>query len=546
MRSSSYSLLAGLTGIVGLLACPDSPTPSLVVNTAYGAVQGAPSEYRDGVTVFKGIPFGGPTSGSQRWKAPTAPAKWTGVLNATTWGPQCAALAGEATLFTSADPTVSEDCLYLNIWKPSTAQPGDQLPVYVFIYGGRFEVGSGEVTTYEASGLAMQNIVAVNFNYRLGPFGFLAHPDLSAESGHNSSGNYGLLDQLAALQWVRDNIAQFGGNPDHIVVGGQSAGSASSLDMMYSPLTKDLGIQGIISESGARGPHDPMTGSTATSYRTKSAAEAEGITFLSQVNATSIAELRALPMTTLINKDMMDDTIFANTPFANNSAFMEPPLWRPVIDGYILPHGYGESLRLNSHLDVPILTGNNKDESGALENPGLTTTTYQQQFAPMFGNLTSEFFHLYPAHNDSQASSSANAFYRDVSRVGTWMWAKDWHAGGARSKVFTYYWTHAAGNSGAAGHGSELYFVFNNIPYGDSLNVTFYEADYAVEAIMVQYWANFIRTGNPNGHNLTHFPSSEWAPATMWLGDSWGVGPISDSSGRIAFLEKWMGYQGEW
>jgi carboxylesterase 2 len=163
-----------------------------------------------------------------------------------------------ANIFGSANATVSEDCLFLNIWKPQNATANSKLPVYVWIYAGRFTSDGGDVLTYDGSGLASKDIIVVTFNYRMGPFGFLAHPDLAAETASNSSGNYGLLDMMAALKWVQTDIAAFGGDPKRVTVGGQSAGSASALDMMYSPLSEGL-IHGVIAESGARRPNDPET-----------------------------------------------------------------------------------------------------------------------------------------------------------------------------------------------------------------------------------------------------------------------------------------------
>ncbi|EOD43692.1 putative carboxylesterase protein [Neofusicoccum parvum UCRNP2] len=542
------SILAGLAAGPVLSAAnplPRAASGHPVVNTTSGYVQGGVSAYRPGVTVYKGIPFAAPPTGSSRWKAPAAPAPWTGVLNATAFGPQCAQSYSSAGIFSTGNSESSEDCLYLNVWHPASndtaALAAKRLPVFVWIYGGRFEGGSGDVKTYDGSGLAAKDIVVVTLNYRLGAFGFLAHPDLSAESAHNSSGNYGLLDQQFALQWVQDNIASFGGNPAQVTVGGQSAGSASALDMMWSPLSRDL-IHGVIAESGARGPHDPVTGGAATSYRTRAAAEAAGVDFVRALNVSSLEQLRAVATATLVELGNESDTTYDGTAFENvTQAFMDPPLWRPVVDGYVLTHGYGEALRLNDHADVPVLTGNNKDESGASTTTALTVADFNATFAQMFRNFTAPFLALYPAANDSQASASSDELFRDMSRVGTWQWAADWKAGGASSDVYTYYWTTAPEENKAAGayHGAELWYTFNNIPYADYDNVTWSAADYQIEAVASEYWANFIRSGNPNGGNLTHFPPSSDAKQTMWLGDSWGAGPLSEVDERIDFITSW-------
>lgn len=272
-----------LSSLIGGVAYGSSLVSALsppVIDTHYGTIYGGLSPFRGGdkAFVYKGIPYAQPPTGANRWTKVAGPSYW-GELNATEFSPQCAQTISDAGIFSSGKNTTSEDCLYLNIWTPAyenqTNMTSKKLPVLFWIYGGRFTGGSGDVKTYDGTGFAQKDIIVVTFNYRLGPFGYLAHPELSAESGQNSSGNYGILDQQAALHWVSENIAKFGGDPDQITVGGQSAGSASALDAMWSPLAKGLAA-GIIAESGARGPHDPMTGTVATSYRTKKAAEAQG------------------------------------------------------------------------------------------------------------------------------------------------------------------------------------------------------------------------------------------------------------------------------
>lgn len=546
-------ILAALAAVgpslVSSLAAP-------VVNTHYGTVSGGVSPFRGGdkAYVYKGIPYAQPPTGSRRWTKVAGPSKW-GSLNATEFGPQCAQSSSDAGIFSSAKSVTSEDCLYLNIWTPAfpegTNLTAQNLPVLFWIYGGRFTGGSGDVKTYDGTGLAAKGIIVVTMNYRLGPFGYLAHPELAAESGHNSSGNYGIHDQQAALHWVNETIQLFGGNPGQITVGGQSAGSASALDVIYSPLAKDL-AQGVIAESGARGVHDPMTGSAATSYRTKDAAEKQGARFLKQMNVSSIAELRNGSTAAILKYDSLSDTIFENTPFANLSdTFMEPPTWRPNIDGWVFTENYGQSLRNNSHADIPVLTGNNKDESGASTTLSYTVAKYRHLYTELFGggDLADEFFSLYPGQNASQASESAKEFYRDLSRVGTWRWSIDWAVGGAQNNVYTYYFTHAPAENREQGayHGSELWYTFNNIPYASYSNVSWTEQDLAVENKMSNYWANFIRSGNPNGDGLPEFkPSTNKTEQTMWLGDSWGMGPITMREARIQFLHKWTSQLQEW
>ena len=546
--------------VIGLLLASVNVLPqaaarrSPIIKTTYGDVQGAPSPFRGGntATVYKGIPFAAPPTGSNRWKAPQNPQPWSGMLNATEFGPQCAQSVSDAGIFSSGKPTTSEDCLSLNIWTPRYNDTSDikskDLPVFVWIYGGRFTGGSADVLTYDGTGLASKDIIVVTINYRLGPFGYLAHPDLSAESVNNSSGNYGILDQQAALRWVKENIQHFGGNPNQVTVGSQSAGSASALDSMWSPLAKGL-VQGVIAESGVRGPHDPITGSAATSYRSKAAAESQGESFVKKLNVSSIAQLRNVPMKTLLEYDSLSDTIFDGTRFENlASSFMEPPMWRPNLDGYVFPHTYGEALHLNAHADIPILTGNNKDESGASPDTSFNVSTYNTLYRELFREFADEFFQLYPASNTTQASENSNEFFRELSRVGTWRWAVDWAAGGAKSSVYTYYFTRspAENRAGGAYHGAELWYTFNNILYSGYSNVTWYGYDYVVENRMSNYWANFIRKGDPNGDGLSEFiKTTDQSNATMWLGNSWGAGPIAESK-RIDFIERWYSTLKEW
>lgn len=551
-----FSALLGLAALGAASATLHAAAhQSPVINTTYGDVRGAPSSFRGGstATVYKGIPFAAPPTGSNRWKAPKKPRSWSGVLNATEFGPQCAQTISDAGIFSSGKNITSEDCLYLNVWTPTYNDTSEittkNLPVFLWIYGGRFTGGSGDVITYDGTGLASKDIIVVTINYRLGPFGFFAHPELSAESGRNTSGNYGILDQQAALRWVHENIRNFGGNPDQVTVGGQSAGSASALDAMWSPLVKGL-AHGVIAESGARGPHDPVTGSAATSYRSKEAAESHGVRFLEELNVSSIAQLRNVSMETLLEYDSLSDTIFENTQFENlTSAFMEPPMWRPNLDGYVFPHTYGEALRLNGHSDIPILTGNNKDESGASPDTSYNVSTYHTLYQELFGDFADEFFQLYPANNSTQASENSNEFFRDLSRIGTWRWAVDWAAGGAKSNVYTYYFTRAPAENRDKGayHGSEIWYTFNNIPYSDYSNVTWYDYDFVVEGRMSEYWANFIRKGDPNGDGLPRFvKTTNQTKETMWLGNSWGAGPLSIQDKRIDFIERWYATLKEW
>ncbi|OCL15132.1 carboxylesterase [Glonium stellatum] len=492
------------------------------VKTEYGLLQGVASEYNSAITVFKGVPFAASTAGEARWRSPRPPASWEGVRVANKFGDICPE--------TMASSNYSEDCLSLNIWTP-TASSNEKLPVYVWIFGGRFVGGAASLPAYDGAGLAAKGVVTVTISYRLGPFGFLSTPELSKESGHNASGNYGLLDQIMALKYVQKNIAAFGGNPDQVTIGGQSAGAGSVLILVNSPLARGL-FHGAIAESGARYPHDPQTSGLAESYRTLAAAEAGGLNYTAQHNVSTIAEMRKLSADKLLVGSNANDDISGS-----------PPIFRPVLDGWVLPRTYEASLAGGFHADVPILTGNNKDESGASLNPNLTVVEYTEEETATYGNLSSDFFKLYPASNATQAAGSSNAAARDTSRIGSWLWGNLW-ATKANSSVYTYYWTHAPpGQSQGAYHGSEINYAFNNL-YGT--NNPWTTNDYTIAEKLSSYWANFIRTGNPNGGNLTHWrPSTKNHTTTMELGDGWGEIQIADRA-RIHFIQTFFSTQKAW
>ena len=307
-----------------------SPIP-----TASGPVSGIRAEPgAPAVTVFKGIPYAAAPTGHLRWRPPQPPETWDEVRLAHEFGPICP----QTDRFSQTDRLstlphtlpMHEDCLTLNVWTaaeaPETEEPR---PVLVWIHGGRFVGGSGADPLYDGAALAAAGLVVVTFNYRTGVFGFLAAPELSAESGHACSGNYGLLDQIAALRWVQVNIAAFGGDPDRVTIAGQSAGAACVQDLVYSPLAKGL-FHRAIAQSGALHPRDPALAYLAGSYRTLDVAEQQGARYLKEHGAASIEELRALPVSSLLEGNDADDPSDAD-------AIHHPPFFRPVLDGHVFP-----------------------------------------------------------------------------------------------------------------------------------------------------------------------------------------------------------------
>lgn len=317
---------------------------------------------------------------------------------------------------------------------------------------------------------------------------------------------------------------------------------------MYSPLVSDK-IVGCIAESGARDPHDPETYGLATSHRWMKKALEQGETFVSEMNVSTIAELRNVSMADLLEYDSAADTILEGTVWGNTSVsdiglVSEPPIWRPVVDGYVLPVGYGESLRTNSHGDIPLMTGDNLNETS---DDAVTLANYTAAWSLVMGNKSTEFFDAYPASNEAEATSQSNAFGNDINRYTTWHWAKDWYSGGSTKDVYAYFWTHAPPNqTSGAYHGSELWYTFGNLP--TYYNYTWTAYDYELQDIMGNYWTNFIKNGNPNGGKLTKFPASSPKAnnTVMWLGDTIGAGKIVDNTTKIPVIQDLFSMNPEW
>ncbi|RDW68166.1 carboxylic ester hydrolase-34 [Coleophoma cylindrospora] len=502
-----------------------------VVETAYGPVQGAPafnsspagniSQWQD-ITVFKGIPFAASTAGENRFRPPQNRTAWNSTLMATEFGGVC---PQDFTL--DSGLYYSEDCLNLNIWTAGN-DTSAKLPVIMWSYPAE---STAAQPLFDGAGMASKGIVFVNYNYRTGSLGWLAHPELAQEMfetyGTNSSGNWGMLDQFAALKWVHANIASFGGDPNHITIMGQSAGSAATYHMLNSPLTKGLIVNAII-ESGVRDPRDPYAAAVAENYRNMSTAIATSESYIASLNASTIAEMRALSYDALI------------VSFRGTYSF------GAVLDYYAIPGTYDYSLSGGVANDVPILTGNTRDESGASYTENTTVAAYVASLETQYGSTwASRFLELYPAANDTQADMSFNAHYRDTSRTGSWLWANQWNEY-YTSDVYTYFWDHAPpGQDQGAYHESEINYVLNNL-YGTDKP---WEADdYVIAEKMNAYWVNFAKTGNPNtggtyNGNLTYFPKSAASRnVTMQVGDGWGDLDVATPA-QIQLIEDYFSTQ---
>ena len=547
------ALLVLAATLPAMAQSPASP-PRTPVRIDTGLVSGV-SARDPAITVYKGIPFAAPPVGRLRWRAPAPAAPWKGVRQADTFGALCPQpTQGPAS---AASPPMSEDCLTLNIWT-GAASASEKRPVFVWIYGGGFVAGTGSSPEFDGEGLARKGVIVVTFNYRLGVLGFLATPELSRESGHNASGNYGILDDIAALKWVQRNIAGFGGDPRRVTIGGQSAGAGSVGFLSMSPLAKGL-FQQSIAESHARYPRDLELRFLSVSHRTLGNAEASGAKYAAEHGARSPDALRALPWQKLIEgSDTIDEAVYTGST-------ARPPLFRPVIDGWVIPRNYSETLAARAQNKVLFIAGNNRDETGAVPRTAFAAiraqtgrpragspqvnvrlNDYLAWAKTKFGPMADEFLKLYPATNDDEAALANNAAAHDNSRVSTYLWGVDWIKGSARP-LYTYFWTHAPPGPGSeirgAYHGSEINYVFNNLY---ATNRPWVDEDRQVADRMSSYWANYIKTGDPNGPGLPEWRRFDPKSATaMRLGDRWGPMPVATPE-RIDFWKRFFATQDAW
>lgn len=522
-----------------------------------GMLEGTPG--RDpAITAFKGVPYAAPPVGDLRFHAPEPPKPWQGVFKADHFSKMCPQQGqmGPENGPQDSDPSanMSEDCLYANIWTGARS-PSERRPVFVWIYGGGFTGGTGSSPMFDGEALASKGVIVVTFNYRIGVLGFLATPELSRESGHNASGNYGLLDDVAMLQWVQRNIEAFGGDPKNVTIGGQSAGAGSVGFLAMSPLAKGLFERGI-QESHARYSHDTELRYLSVSYRTLKTAEEQGKQFAQSRGAHSVAELRALPWQKLLTSGSDVD----NSVETGSDA--KPPLFRPVVDGWVVPKNYSQTYAAGTQNNVAIIAGNNRDETGAVPessfaklraNPtpsrggapkiNVTIAEFQSYAKRKFGPLAEEFLKLYPASTDEEAAIQSDEAARDNNRISTYLWALDWIKHDNKP-LYTYYWTHRpTGSPNGASHGSEIIFVFDNLSMRKQ-NWT--DEDKKIAETISSYWVNFISKGNPNGEGLPNWPAFNPAAKTvMEIGDQFEPIPIATDA-RLAFWKRFFATQPAW
>ncbi|AVR44498.1 carboxylesterase [Christiangramia fulva] len=488
-----FEFIAALSLFLNFSLSAQAPVKA---ETNYGLVQGFHDNQSD-LDLFLGIPFAKPPVGDLRWKAPQEPDEWQGIKKTT----EFAAAPMQTNVFGDMvyrGKGFSEDCLYLNIWTPNASE-NKSLPVLVYFYGGGFVAGSGGEPRYDGTSLAQKGIVVVTVNYRLNIFGFYAHPALSAEAPYHASGNYGLLDQNAALKWVSENIENFGGDPEKITIGGESAGSISVSAQMASPMSKDY-LAGAMGESGAS--IKPTLAPVPLSE-----AEKIGVEFMKKTSYNSIEDLRALSAEELYKV------------YQESGRFGFPT----VIDHYFLPKPLPEIFRNGEEAQIPLLVGWNSaevDGQGIMQGKEYNEENYKNKLKELYPENFEEVVELYPSGNTKKIRESATQLASDrFIAYSTWKWF-DLHRKNSEEPVYRYLFKKIRPAAKAnpdytpigAAHASEIEYFLGNLGRMDNPNLK--EIDFKISDTIQQYLANFIKTGNPNGAGLPKWPSAEASDVT--------------------------------
>jgi para-nitrobenzyl esterase len=459
------------------------------VRVEQGQLSGVPGSSAD-VRVYKGIPFAAPPVGDLRWRAPKPAADWPGVRKADQFSATCMQTPyPEGSLYRSEPQPVSEDCLYLNIWTAANS-PSEKRPVMVWIHGGAFTRGSASLPVYNGEPLAKNGVVVVTVNYRLGIFGFFAHPDLTQESEHHSSGDYGILDEIAALKWVQKNIAAFGGDPRRVTIFGESAGSWAVNVLVASPLTKGL-FQRAIGESGAN-----FNKMMKLADLEKSGLRA----------GASIRELRA---------KSSEEVAKITGSFSVN------------VDGWLLPADVITIFENGQQNNVPVMIGSNADEGTAFMPPKITIAGFEATAKQRFGANADQLLKIYPASSDDEAWKASAALMRDQT-FGLQMrtWARMQMKTG-KSPAYLYYFSHVPPGQEHYGayHASEIAYVFGT-------GRDWQDADHQLSEVVSSYWVNFATRGNPNSKGLPVWPVyDEKKDLALGIGDQIQPIPVPSKAG---------------
>lgn len=535
LKLSVWLLWIALFGGVLVLSWPpvrsipavsvENPEKTQIISVEQGDLQGVYNEDKS-VEVYAGVPYAKPPVGELRWKEPQDPERWDGVLLADHFAPMgmqprslpiyysLAQIIGyhdyEISLKDNFTEPVSEDSLYLNIWKPEGE--AERLPVVVYIHGGSLQTGQPWYKDYSGEGLAKEGVIVVNMGYRLGIFGYFADEELAAQSPVGTTGNYGMLDQIKALEWVRDNISAFGGDPDNVTLAGESAGAASVSALCTSPLSKGL-FKRVILESSTVAPVNPPH-----SFRTLEEAYETGAQTKEKYGCSSVEELRSLSAQELAKEAEVHHHM--------------------TVDGYALTETPYESYKKGIHNEEAILHGYNKEESAAFilfERANLKN--YEQKIRGYFGEYADELLAIYPAVTDQQADEYWAEIYGAVF-FDYPHYCLNRLAVENDIPVYEYYFTKTNGRIGCWHSGEEVY-CYGNIPSGSTL---YDDRDRQLSAQMLGFWRNFATSGDPNGDDLPKWEQNTDSSSLMQFGDTTEM--ISEREHALfAVLDQFDGWQ---
>jgi para-nitrobenzyl esterase len=482
---SALKFFAGVLAAGSLFAGIQEP-----IRVEGGLITGTPG-WGWNVREFRGIPFAAPPVGNPRWRPPQPVVAWQGVRAADGFSPVCMQPQRDLSQrdWNEGLLRTSEDCLYLNVWTPA-GSASERLPVMVYIHGGGGVQGGASDPRYDGNAMAKTGVVVVSMNYRVNAFGWLAHPELTKESAHHASGNYGSLDQLAAIRWVKNNIGQFGGDSDRVTIWGQSAGSRSVNSLAASPLAQGLFRSAIAHSHAAFGY-----------MMTLSAAEAAGVKFAEAAGAKSLAGLRAMPAEAIV------------AAAVKNRRGMNGP----IVDGWFLPRDVHDTFASGKQNDVALLTGITNDEGRALapagSEPPATLAAYTAMAEAVFGNEAEKFLKEYPAKTDAEVKRAYHDASRDTLLAGHRAWAQLQSTTG-KSKVYLYLFSHVPPNPSGNGnntpnyvgaiHTTDIPYVFDNLRFKD---LPWTDLDRKLAVMLSTYWSNFGKTGDPNGAGLPPWPA---------------------------------------
>jgi para-nitrobenzyl esterase len=480
MQATCALIVAGL--FLGLAAA--SHADPLTAKTAQGKVHG--KTINDGkVRAFLGLPYAAPPVGDLRWKAPQAAVKWKGDRDATQYGAHCAqGRVFEDMVFEDAGP--SEDCLFLNVYTPADATDKSKLPVMFWIHGGGYSGGGSSEPRHNGDFLPLKGVVLVTINYRLGAFGFLATSDLAKEAD-GATGNYGLMDMVAALQWVKGNIKQFGGDAGNVTIFGESAGSFAVSTLIASPMAKGLFQKGIGESGGALGGGQTLGGQTLAE-RTKVDDE-----WVAKLGVTSLKDLRAMPSDKILDA-------------AKTKGMVGFP---PDVDGKFLTEPVVDTYAAGKQAHIPLLGGWNRDEGSFMATRGMKAEQWKAMATAIYKDRADEFLKLYPGDTDEKALRSAIDYGSDsFIALGTWKWLET-HRKTGDSPVFRYHFelpaTPSKFHPGTfAFHSDDIEYVFGTLDTRPGFTVS--AEDRKLSEQMMGYWTNFAKTGDPNGAGLPEWP----------------------------------------